>query len=272
MSLTGHGIDRFEAVLSRGASLAQGGDPSAPLQRLSSASRVLGAALLLAAGTASRIPGIPALIVLLCCVGALAGRIGVGGYLRTCFLLIAVFVVPVALLGSLSCFTPGAPALELGPLVLTETGLRSALLMSLRALAAVAVTTLLVRSAGLRGIVEGMRLLRVPESLLMVLQMTFAHIQLLGRTAQNMVLGMRARSVEPPGVRQAWRTAGAQGLVLLQRSVASSREVHAAMLARGFSGRFVQAGGPPAGWKAADAALLLGTLALLVAALVLQGG
>lgn len=270
VSLSGHGIDRFEKVLSRSAQLARGGQPDAPLQRLTPATRVLCAALLLTAVVATASLGLLAGVLVLCCVAALAGRVALAGYVRNCLLLIAFFVAPVALLGSLSWFTPGAPVLQIGPLVFTESGLYTAALLCLRALAAVAVTTLLVRSAGMRGIVEGLRPLAVPESVLAVLQMCFAHIHLLGRTAQAMVLGMRARTVRAATLSQAYRTVATQGVVLLERSTAGSREVHAAMLARGFAGRFSQAGEGSRPWTRADVLALCGCAGILILALILK--
>lgn len=268
MSLFGHQEDRFAAVWSQGRLLQRGGPPEAWLQRLAPRTRVFAAVLMLGTVLVADGAGLLFAVYLLCCAGAVAGRLDVGGYLRSNLLLVALFVAPAALLGSLSFFVPGRPAFRLGPLVFTEPGLRAAVLLCLRALDAVAVTTLLVRSLGLRGVVNGLRDAGLPESVGAVLQMALAHIHLLARTAGDMMLGLRARSARPQRLADVYRTVAVQGVVLLHKSTAASRDTHAAMLSRGFSGSFPRAEEVRPGWRREDLAVLAGCALLLVAALL----
>jgi energy-coupling factor transporter transmembrane protein EcfT len=203
-------------------------------------------------------------VYFLCALAALVSFIRIGRYLRTNMVLVLLFAVPLALLGSLAWVTPGDEVLRLGPVAFSAQGMRSAAFVSLRALDGVSLSMLLVRSAGIRGVFAGLRGLGVPAGVTAALQMTVAHIHVLGRSAHAMVHSLRARSIVEPRTRQAYAATAAHGAVLLQKSLQSSRMVHAAMLARGFDGRFPEIRTTPR-WRRGDFALAAAGLLILAA-------
>jgi cobalt/nickel transport system permease protein len=257
----------FGALWSAGSELSRGGPPFGFLQRCGYASRLVAAALMITAAIFTHSMALLVAIYIACAVAALLSFIQIGRYLMHNLVIVGAFALPLALFGTLRFVTPGEVALSLGPVEFTSQGIRSAAFVTLRALVAVSVTMLLVRSAGISGVLRGLGDLRVPDSLIAALQIAIAHIHVLGRTAYAMALAHRARLVKVLPVRAAYRTIATQGAVLMYKSVQTSRLVHAAMLARGFDGSFPQlhARGPLT-WR--DGLILLVASSLLVAAVI----
>jgi energy-coupling factor transporter transmembrane protein EcfT len=177
-------------------------------------------------------------IYFLCAFAALVSYIRIGRYLGRNLLIVAALALPMAILGSLAVVTPGETFLRIGSVHFTHQGVRGVAFVVLRSLDAVSITMLLVRSAGLHGVVRGLREIGLPASIVAACQMTIAHLHILARTAHAMILAFRSRTVSPPSLRNTYAVTGNQGAVLLRKSMAMSRDVHAAMLARGFSGQF----------------------------------
>jgi energy-coupling factor transporter transmembrane protein EcfT len=234
------------------------------LQRCCVPARIVAAALALAGVIATQSFAVLVTVYFMCALVALLSFIRIGRYLRTNLLLVLMFAVPLAFLGSLSWVTPGEEFLRVGPVAFSVQGVRSSGFVSLRALNAVSLSMLLMRSAGIRRFIAGLRGLGLPEGVTAALQMTVAHIHVLGRSAHAMVHALRSRSIVQPGTRQAYAATAAHGAVLLHKSLQSSRQVHAAMLARGFDGRF-PASLPSPPWRAADYALVAAGAAILAA-------
>jgi energy-coupling factor transporter transmembrane protein EcfT len=255
---------QFEKLWFASHELRSGGPPGGLLQQCTHGGRLAAAAFLLAAATTTSSLALLTGIYFLCALGALVSHIDVARYLRRNLLLVCMFALPLSLPGALHFVTPGEEAARVGPVAFSRQGIRSVVYVCLRALDAISITMLLVRSAGVQGVFRGLRELRVPEGVVAACQMTLGYIHLLGRTAHSMVLGLRARAVADPPLRRAYTAVSVQGAVLLQKSLASSRQVHAAMLARGFDGTFprVRTSGRP-GWQ--DALVLCICAAFAVA-------
>lgn len=268
MSLLGHGSDKLQAIRVGGMAVTYGGDPSAWLQMVSPRTRLLGGALLLLATLLTRSPVVLLAVFGLCCLGSVAAHLDLGTFLRTNLLLVAFFAAPVALVGSLSPFASGEPLACLGPVCVTRPGVTAASLLLLRALAAVSVSMLLIRSAGFQGLMRGFRQLGVSPAVVSMLQLMFVHIQILSRTAWGMVLSVRARRLAPPCLRDAYSAAGSHGAVLLARSLAAGRATHSAMLARGLSTQPVLFESPDQPWTGRDCLVSAVCVALVILGIV----
>lgn len=228
----------FAALWSAGSELSRGGPAFGFFQQCRPGSRVAAALLLLGAVMTTRSLFLLVAVYVLCAFVALISFIQIARYILHNLALAAVFTLPLAVLGSLSFVTPGEIVFRAGPLAVTQQGLRSATYVILRALDSLSVTMLVVRSAGISGVLRGLRELHMPEHAVAVLQIAVAHIHALGRTAYAMVLAYRARLVNVVPLREAYRVTATQGAVLMHKSIQTSRMVHAAMIARGFDGRF----------------------------------
>jgi cobalt/nickel transport system permease protein len=264
-ALSRAGSRHFAALISAGTELSRGGPPEGFLQRCTPEARVLAAVLLIAGALFARSAWVLALIYLLCAAAALISYIRIGPYLGKNLLLVGAFALPVVLVGTLRVITPGDTVLRIGPVHFSHQGLRSAALVSLRALCAVSVTMLLMRSAGAAGVLRGLRHLRVSPHVLAAVQLALAHVHALARMAYGMSLALRSRTLVRVPLRRAYSALGEQGATLLRRSMLSSHHVHAAMTARGFEGTFPEAV-PPARWTWRDALILAVALTILLLA------
>ena len=231
-------IGGFERLWSASSELRRGGPPEGFLQRRALSARLWAALLLIVAVNITHSPLTLAGCYLLCACLAYVSHLNLTRYLVGNLVIVAVFAMPLALFGALGFVTPGRTLMRVGSVEFTHQGAAAVGLVVLRTLCAVGVTMLLLRSAGFAGVLRGAREAGVPSGLVAALQMTLAHIHVLGRTAEGMVRGLRARTIAALGLRRAYTSVSVQGATLLQKSLASSRQVHAAMLARGFTGVF----------------------------------
>ena len=95
---------------------------------------------------------------------------------------------------------------------------------------------LLILTTKWADILKSLRVLRVPNALVLVLAMTYRYIFLVLHTANAMFLARKSRIVaRTSGREQRWWIVSSVG-VLMSRSLRMSEDVYQAMLARGFQG------------------------------------
>jgi cobalt/nickel transport system permease protein len=138
----------------------------------------------------------------------------------------------------------------------------AALSLLLRAFIAVALVTLLVATERMSGILWGMSALGMPRLFGTQSAFMYRYALLLGDEAMRTE---RARRSRTPGRLRAGRlrTLGGQAALVFLRGWKRSRAVHAAMLARGFTGHFPFA--TPARLRRADLAVAMAVLAAFAA-------
>ena len=141
----------------------------------------------------------------------------------------AALVVPFTGMFALICWFAGEPAL----------GLRLLAKSYLSALAVIWV----VATTPLPALLNGFEMTGVPRFLLMVCQFLYRYLFVISEEAQHMskaaaARGTAARNWTAPG--PSFRAAAGALGVLFARSYARAEDIHRAMLARGFDGRFLQ--------------------------------
>ncbi len=242
------------------------------LQRTDPRAKVFCAlALLLAVGLSRRLG-----TVLLVCVAALLlaliSRLPVGTFARRVWLGIPVFAATVALPSLF--MVPGQPLLTLvnaAPfrLTVTDAGLQGAALFVVRVGASVSLAVLLVSTTRWAELLRALRVLGIPESLVIVLGMTYRYLFLVLHSANNLFMARASRTVgRTSGAEQRRWAAGAAG-TLVSRSMKMSGEVLLAMRARGFSGEVRTA--PDPRMRDEDWLLVCLGIALAAGLLVLDG-
>jgi len=154
----------------------------------------------------------------------------------------AAVVLPFTLVFALATWMAGDPA----------RGAALVMKSYLSALAALVV----VSTTPLGMLLRGAEMLGAPRFLLMVAQFLYRYLFVISEEAQH----MRAAAASRGGVR--FRAAAGALAVLFARSYARADEIHRAMLARGFEGRFHPLVAPR--FAAADAAFLGAALILPV--------
>ncbi len=228
----------FSEELARRPGLLQGVDPRA---------KVLAGLMMLIAVALTRHLVLVMAVYLLATLLAALSRLPLVDFTRRVWMGIPLFAGVVALPSLF--LLPGRPLLTLleAPplhLALTDNGLASALLFVGRVGASVSLALLLVSATRWTDLLKALRVLRVPESFLVVLGMTYRYLFLLLRSANHLFMARASRTVGVTSGTEQRRWAAAAAGSLVSRSVKLSGDVLLAMQARGFDGE-IRAGSPP---------------------------
>jgi cobalt ECF transporter T component CbiQ len=170
---------------------------------------------------------------------AAASRIGVGGFLKRVWLTVPVVVGVIALPATLNVVTRGTPVLVLtqSPFVaVTREGLWVAGTLAARVGVALSFAVLLTLTTPWHELLRALRSLLVPRVFVLVLSTTYRYLELVLRSAREMLIARRSRTVGPGTSREARRYVGGAFGALFGRSMRLADEVQAAMVSRGFSG------------------------------------
>ena len=115
---------------------------------------------------------------------------------------------------------------------------------------------LLVATTPVNDLLRGLESLRVPRPLVLVIQFLYRYLFVITEQAQHMMMAARARGSR-------FHSAAGAVAVLFARSWERADGVYEAMLARGFTGRFVPLA--PARFGLADAMFLCAAAAVVIA-------
>ncbi len=185
------------------------------------------------------------LVVWLVLVGAsTVARLGPSRLVRGSWVVLPFVLVAVPLL-----FTrPGQPLLttRIGPfeLTITDVGLVDVLSIMAKSWLSVQAALLLAYTTPFADLVDALRGLRVPALIVSIISFMYRYLAVLLDEAGRMSRARAARSAQAPegrsGGSMAWRAkvTGAMVGSLFIRSYERSERIYAAMLARGFEGRF----------------------------------
>lgn len=204
------------------------------LQSLDPRVRVVGLFALVLAVTLSRKITVVAALFCVAVVLALLSRVQLRTLVKRVWLVVLGFTGVIALPAIF--VTPGRALVNLGPLAITEQGLRTAALLILRVETAVTFTTLLVLCTPWSHVLKALRALHLPKEAITMLAMTYRYVFLLVETATQMFDSRRSRTVGRLAPAEQRRMAARTAGVLLSKSMATSNEVYLAMQSRGFGG------------------------------------
>ena len=214
-------------------------------------------------------------VILAVCVATmvLAGvsRVPLAPFIRRVWLGIPLFACVVAI-PSLFLIS-GRPLLTIvdAPplrLIVTDRSAWGAALFVARVGASVSVAVLLVSTTRWADLLRALRVVGLPESLVVVLGMTYRYLFLLLHSASNLFLARASRTVgRTSGAEQRRWAAGATG-ALMGKSMRLSGEVLLAMRARGFAGQVRTAPDPTMGDE--DWLLLLLSVAISASLMLLD--
>jgi len=208
------------------------------LQRLDPRAKVVSTAILiLSVALAVRLETLAGFYLLTLLLAG-SSRLPMGPFLRRVWFFIPLFTAVIALPALF--LTPGDALFRVvaGPVhvAVTAQGLRSAALLVLRVAGSVSLAVLLVVSTPWPALLKALRSLRVPQTLVLILNMARRYIFLLLQTAEDLLLARRSRMVGHLSGAQGRHVAAGTAGTLVARSYHLSQEVHLAMEARGFRG------------------------------------
>ena len=133
--------------------------------------------------------------------------------------------------------TPGPPLILLPfGLVITSTGLQTALFLLLRVSTSVSLGILLILTTPWNTVLKALGVLHVPDVFILILGMTYRYIYLLLHIANDIFLSRQSRVVRRLSGVEERRIIAASAGVLLSKSLHLSSEVYLAMQSRGFRG------------------------------------
>jgi cobalt/nickel transport system permease protein len=217
------------------------------IQRIDPRAKLVSLLALLLAGALSReiapLLGLFLLAAILALVPRGSPRAGLMRLWALTFLFTAVIVTPALFL------TPGPAVAHFAGLEMTATGARTAAFLFLRTMSAATFGWVLITTTPWSSILGALRSLRVPAVIVLILQMTYRYIFVLLQSAKDLLVAARSRTLRKLDGETRRRVAGGLGGTLLSRSIDLSRDVHAAMISRGFQGDVRLLDVPRAGLK-----------------------
>ena len=200
--------------------------------------KILSVLTLLIAVSFSRSLLVIAVIYLLALILALMSAIPAGFFIKRVWLALPFFTGMLILPALFITPGPTLVQLPLG-LVITRTGLTSALFLLLRVSTSVSLTLLLILTTPWNTVLSALTVLGVPDVFILILGMTYRYIYLLLHTANDMFLSRKSRLVGRLDSAEERRMLAAISGTLLSKSLNMSSEVYLAMQSRGFRGKIV---------------------------------
>lgn len=224
------------------------------LQKIDPRVKLLGLIILVAASGLTR--SIEALIflALLSATVMLASKLPVWTLQRRIWGIIPMISLLAAAPGVLSIFNPGTPLWVLladpegisigglhlaGPIYISRQGVIAAAFLFLRTGLSLSLGTLLVLTTPVNRLLHSIRVLKVPDLMVMILEMSYRYLILLLTVSLEMFEARKMRTVGVMSGRTQRRVVGSSVAALFERSISLSEEVFQAMTARGYTGEAV---------------------------------
>ncbi|MDR2349184.1 MAG: cobalt ECF transporter T component CbiQ [Deltaproteobacteria bacterium] len=148
------------------------------------------------------------------------------------------FLVFLWLLLPFSFGVPGETMARFGPLVMTREGFSLAVALSLKALAITAGALAITGSAPIREFLGAAKALGVPEKAASLLWLMTRYVSAVGEEFVRLGNSMRVRGFDAKFNRHTFKTIGNFCGTLLLRGTERAERVRAAMLCRGYRGKF----------------------------------
>ena len=133
---------------------------------------------------------------------------------------------------------PGTPVFHLGRLAVSREGLAQALLITLKSNAIILAGIALLSTTHLATMGRALGRLRVPDKLIHILLFMLRYLGVIGQEYMRLQTSMKVRCFEPHTNLRTYQTYANMVGMLLLSSYEKAEAIHAAMLCRGFSGKF----------------------------------
>jgi len=205
------------------------------LQSLDPRVKIVATLALLIAVSLSRSVWVIIALYVVAVILAAASSIAVGFFIKRVWLFMPFFTLIIAIPAFFA--VPGPPLVQLPlGLVITRTGALTALFLLLRVSTSVSLGMLLVLTTPWNTLLKALHVLKLPDSFILILGMTFRYIYLLLNTLDDMLLSRKSRVVGRMDGADQRRVIGATAGTLLGKSLALSGDVYLAMQSRGYRG------------------------------------
>jgi cobalt/nickel transport system permease protein len=135
-------------------------------------------------------------------------------------------------------FSPGRPLFSIWFLTASQEGFDLALLITLKGNAILLITLALLATSPVFALFHGMQQMKVPGKLVMLFFFIYRYVHEILMEYRRLRQAMSARGFRPRTDRRTYRALGYLVGGLLSRSADRAERIQAAMLARGWQGRF----------------------------------
>ena len=209
------------------------GDPASPIHRLDPRAKIVGLAgvTLVAVSTPLRAwPAFVACALVLAAIAAIA-RIGIA----TIWTRLRAILPLVVFVAAFVPFARRGPAVEIGPLSLSEAGLATFALVTAKATIGALGAVLLGATTPFPEVLHGLERLRAPRLLTVIAGFMYRYVFVIADEARRMRSALAARAYRPRHLGQA-AALGRLVTGLFLRSYERGERVYLAMVARGYAG------------------------------------
>jgi cobalt/nickel transport system permease protein len=209
------------------------GDPASPIHRLDPRAKLVGFAGITIVAVSSPLQAWPAFVACALALVAIAvpARIGPGIVWSR-----ARVVLPLVVLAAVFVpFVRGGPQIDVGPLSLSEAGLVTLALVTVKATIGTVSAVLLGATTSFPDMLHGLERMRAPRLLCVIAAFMYRYLFVIAGEARRMRAALAARAYRP---RRATQVAALGRVVtaLFLRSYERGERVYLAMLARGYGG------------------------------------
>jgi cobalt/nickel transport system permease protein len=209
------------------------GDPASPIHRLDPRAKIVGFAGITVVGVSTPLHAWPAFVACLAALAAIAAVARVGPGLL--WSRVKVILPLVLFAAAFVPFVRGGPAVQVGPLSLSEAGLATFALVTLKATIGAFSAILLGATTSFPDILHGLERLRTPRLLTVIAGFMYRYVFVIVDEARRMRAALAARAYRPRHLGQV-AAIGRLMTALFLRSYERGERVYLAMLARGYAG------------------------------------
>lgn len=242
------------------------GDAASPIHRLDPRAKIAGFAGITLVGVSTPLHAWPAFAACFAALAAIAALARVGpGIVWSRVRVILPLVVFVA---AFVPFVRGGPAVEVGPLSVSEAGLATFALVNAKAAIGALSAILLGATTSFPDILHGLERLRVPRLLTVIAAFMYRYVFVIVDEARRMRAALSARAYRPRHLGQA-AAIGRLVTALFLRSYERGERVYLAMLARGYAGAMPRLA--VLAFRRADTAFLAALMLTLIPLRVVTG-
>jgi cobalt/nickel transport system permease protein len=209
------------------------GDPASPIHRLDPRAKIVGLAGITIVAVTTPLHAWPAFVACALALGLIAAlaRVGAG----IVWSRVRVILPLVVFVAAFVPFVRGGPSVQVGPLSLSEQGLETFALVTIKATIGAVSAVLLGATTSFPDILHGLERLRTPRLLTVIAAFMYRYVFVIVDEARRMRAALVARAYRPRHLGQV-AAIGRLVTALFLRSYERGERVYLAMMARGYAG------------------------------------
>jgi cobalt/nickel transport system permease protein len=209
------------------------GDPASPIHRLDPRAKILGLTGITLVAVTTPLRAWPAFAACAFALAAIAAVARVSP--RTVWSRVRVILPLVVFVAAFVPFVRGGPSIEAGPLSLSEAGVATFALVTVKAAIGALGAVLLGATTSFPDLLHGLERLRVPRLLTVIAGFMYRYAFVIADETRRMRSALAARAFRPRHLGQV-AALGRMVTALFLRSYERGERVYVAMLARGYAG------------------------------------